>query len=223
MDEPYQRHELKELGDGFPPRGPICDCCGVRVPQFADLEERDRARVLQLIRDNRDMVARQELIAATGCSERWAKIWVQHRGRPQPRFPGPPCPFCGVQLPSLQSQQCLHCKADWHLAEVQPVTDVAPPLRGSLVWHGPAGGETWYVFFERLAAPSEIERAETVTLLAPPVWILRFVGSGGSDEERSWSPRERILFGTLSGWSHSDIKALKAALILAGQRAEDDA
>jgi hypothetical protein len=111
----------------------------------------------------------------------------------------------------------LHCKADWHLAEVQPVTDVAPPLRGSLVWHGPAAGETWDVFFERLVAGSEVEPDGNEALQGQPVWILRFVGSGGNDEERTWSPREHILFGTLPGWSPSDIKALKGALGLAGR------
>jgi len=110
-NRPYSRRELRRAGHGFPERGALCRTCKTHVPQFVELSDDDRRRILDLI-DEDPLGAMSELEAVTGCPPRWAKIWVQHRG--DARFKGPPCPECGEPLPSAGSRQCLHCKADWH-------------------------------------------------------------------------------------------------------------
>ena len=87
MDGPaYTRAEALASEGGFPDRGPLCERCRTRIPQFAELTTRDRERVLALIRNKQFTLAMRELGAATGCNRRWAKIWVLHSGRPHPRF-----------------------------------------------------------------------------------------------------------------------------------------
>ena len=114
-NEPYSRTELKLAEDGrWPERGERCEHCGVLIPQFAELHDQDRARILRLIVEGRTILAQQELEACTGAPPRFAKIWVIHSGRPSPRFPGPPCPHCGKPLATSRAKQCLHCHADWH-------------------------------------------------------------------------------------------------------------
>jgi hypothetical protein len=111
----YSRDELRAASDGrWPERGHRCNRCGVLVPVLVELADDDRAKILHLIAEGRVMLARQELIAATGAPPRFAKIWVLHAGRPQARFSGPPCPYCGEPLASLRAKQCLHCHRDWH-------------------------------------------------------------------------------------------------------------
>jgi hypothetical protein len=82
-------------------------------------------------------------MAATGAPPRFAKIWVIHEGKPQPRFPGPPCPHCGNPLASSRARQCLHCHRDWHndtsvafpvgritkVEMMDPLLDVCPSFR----------------------------------------------------------------------------------------------
>jgi hypothetical protein len=117
----YSRSEVLALGNEFPRRGQLCHHCGLRIPDFADLRGEGRRRVLGLIRDDRRIMAIAELCALTGCSLRWAKLWVHHAGRPQARHPGPPCPFCGEPLKTSRAQLCLACGCDWHGdAELDP-------------------------------------------------------------------------------------------------------
>lgn len=116
--KPYSRDELKAAADGrWPDRGERCGRCGVLVPQFADLTVGDRGRIVHLIIEGRKMLAQRELMAATDAPPRFAKIWVLHEGCPQPRFPGPSCPYCGEPLASSRTRQCLHCHRDWHGAK----------------------------------------------------------------------------------------------------------
>jgi hypothetical protein len=111
----YSREELLEAADGrWPERGLRCDSCGVLVPHFPELKDSDRARIIALVNGKHHMLAEAELRACTGAPPRFAKIWVLHAGRPNPRFPGPPCPHCGKPLASSRAKQCLHCHADWH-------------------------------------------------------------------------------------------------------------
>lgn len=110
----YSRAEVLALGDSFPTRGPLCHHCGLRIPEFAELHGEGRRRVLELIRDDRRIMAIRELQTITGCSLRWAKLWVHHAGRPQALYPGPPCPFCGEPLRTSRAQLCVHCGSDWH-------------------------------------------------------------------------------------------------------------
>jgi hypothetical protein len=114
--QPYTRAELEHASERFPDRGERCHRCGVLVPRFAELSPPVEARLHELIRSGRPIVAMQELVAATRCPLRWAKIWVIHDGRGEPRFPGPPCPRCGKPLRTSKAQQCPHCHARWHAA-----------------------------------------------------------------------------------------------------------
>ena len=113
--EPYTRAELEAVGDELPMRGPLCPHCNLCIPQFADLSDRDEARVRELIREMRPMAATIELQSATGCPEQWAQLWVKHRGRPIASYDPPtPCPYCGMLLRSNLAKQCRHCRRDWH-------------------------------------------------------------------------------------------------------------
>jgi hypothetical protein len=112
---PYSRSELLEAADGrWPDRGLRCDCCGGVVPEFAELTDADRVRIIGLAFRGQHTLAEAELQACTGAPPQFAKIWVLHAGRPNPRFPGPPCPHCGKPLASSRAKQCLHCHIDWH-------------------------------------------------------------------------------------------------------------
>jgi CheY-like chemotaxis protein len=93
--------------------GELCDHCRDRVPALvADEKVLDRARTLSW---GQPTLARAELIAATGCSEEAATLWVTHRGRALPVRPGPPCPSCRCDLPTTRAKQCIHCGAEWHV------------------------------------------------------------------------------------------------------------
>jgi hypothetical protein len=111
----YTREELRALGtNAMPLRGEICPKCQQHVPQFVDLTEKDEARLKQLIRDQRKMVATQELKALTHCPLSWAKLWVAHGGRADAAGTAAPCPYCGKPLKTALAKQCPHCNMDWH-------------------------------------------------------------------------------------------------------------
>jgi hypothetical protein len=77
----YTRAELQEAMDGrWPERGVRCDRCKTLVPQFAELLDADRARIVRLILEGRPVLAQAELEACTGAPPRFAKIWVLHSG-----------------------------------------------------------------------------------------------------------------------------------------------
>lgn len=116
---PYTREELRLVGGhAFPERGLRCHRCRTFIPRFADLSPTGEARLHELIRQGRQIMATKELIAETGCSLRWAKIWVVHDGRPGALVPGTPCPLCGKPLRTSRARQCPHCGADWHRGPV---------------------------------------------------------------------------------------------------------
>jgi len=113
-DPPYTREELETIGNRLPERGPVCPKCGVHIPQFAELSDSDSARVRQLIANQQPALATRELRSATGCPIAWAKIWVQHGGRPDAVGTSAPCPFCGKPLITALAKQCRYCLMDWH-------------------------------------------------------------------------------------------------------------
>jgi len=118
IDAPYTREEVLAAGDSFPERGLLCHRCKTKIPQFKDLSERDESRIRQMIRENRRMMAMAELRAATGCSSRWARIWVYHEGRPKPlENETVSCPYCGMPLRTSLAKQCRYCRRDWHDSE----------------------------------------------------------------------------------------------------------
>jgi hypothetical protein len=109
----YSRAEVRALGKAFPTRGELCHHCGLRIPLFVELSNASQRRIRALIREDRPIMAIQELRALTGCSLPWAKLWVQHAGRPRSLRPGPPCPFCGESLEHSRAQRCRQCGQDW--------------------------------------------------------------------------------------------------------------
>ena len=111
---PYTRAELAAHPDTFPERGPLCPRCKTRIPQFAELSDSDAYRIRLLIAHSQPSLAQAELVAATGCSRRFAKIWVLHSGRPDAVGTTAPCPYCGGQLATALAKQCKHCFMDWH-------------------------------------------------------------------------------------------------------------
>ena len=111
----YTKDELIRLvADEFPTRGETCPKCGVVIPQFADLTEKDEARLRHLISQGRKMMAMQELRSLTLCPVSWAKIWVLHSGRADAVGTTAPCPYCGKPLKTALARQCPHCNMDWH-------------------------------------------------------------------------------------------------------------
>src|SRR5262245_56559868 len=93
----YSREELRSV-TGLPDKGELCHQCGVRIPQFDEMDAALYQRLVHLIDHQQPVLATQELIAALKCPHSFAKIWVAHRGRAQPTYPGPPCPYCGKPL-----------------------------------------------------------------------------------------------------------------------------
>jgi hypothetical protein len=115
MSDAYTRADLASIDPGaWPDRGQRCGQCKVTVPEFADLDAANAARIKRLVVNGQSVLAMQELAALVGCSLRWAKIWVLHLGQAKPTFPGPPCPRCGKPIRTSAARQCPHCFADWH-------------------------------------------------------------------------------------------------------------
>jgi hypothetical protein len=111
-NQTYTRKELENFGEGFPDKGLFCKKCKTFIPQFAELSEEDAQRVRNLSSTQPDL-AMQELKYFTGFSERFAKIWVLHEGKPEVIYDYP-CPYCGEQLRTSEAKQCRHCLRDWH-------------------------------------------------------------------------------------------------------------
>lgn len=97
--------------------GHLCDGCGAFVLDFSEHYEA-LVRARQAAWNKQLSLAAAELMSVTGCSAPEAETWTRHAGRPGRSRPGPPCPFCHTPLPTSRSQQCLRCKADWHLPVV---------------------------------------------------------------------------------------------------------
>ena len=112
----YTRNELREA-TGLPERGELCHQCGVRVPQFAEMDEALYQRLVNLIDSQRGLMAMKELMSALECPNTYAKIWISHRGKAKPTYPGPPCPYCGGPLRTSRAKQCPHCFEAWHHKE----------------------------------------------------------------------------------------------------------
>ena len=116
IDEtPYTKEEIIRFGQALPERGLPCPKCGVVIPQFADLDDKVRFRLKNLLLQGQNMMAHHELRAATGCSVLWAKIWITHKGQPEYDVGTiTPCPYCGQPLRTPLAKQCRHCLQDWH-------------------------------------------------------------------------------------------------------------
>ena len=113
--EAYTKDELIRLVvDALPTRGAKCPKCGVIIPQFADLTEKDETRLRRLICQNQKTMAMHELRSLTLCPVSWAKIWVLHSGRADAVSTTAPCPYCGKPLKTALAKQCPHCNMDWH-------------------------------------------------------------------------------------------------------------
>ena len=62
----------------FPDRGHECPLCHTYIPVFCDLPDSVRHQLLELIKAGQGSKAADKLQQETGCSARWAKIWVLH-------------------------------------------------------------------------------------------------------------------------------------------------
>lgn len=111
-NQKYTREELESFGNGFPDKGLFCKKCKTFVPQFEELSESDAVRIKRLAH-SQSSLAMQELKYFTGCSERFAKIWVLHEGKPEVIYDYP-CPYCSKPLRTSEAKQCRFCKRDWH-------------------------------------------------------------------------------------------------------------
>ncbi|HKU43277.1 MAG TPA: hypothetical protein VJR89_34185 [Polyangiales bacterium] len=87
------------------------------------------------------------------------------------------------------------------------------PAPNDIVWTGPARDTHWRVRFigaiVDTSEEDELMPADTST----PSWRVRFESESGESFVRTWAPQQRILFGSLPGWSRSAIASLKRALI----------
>jgi hypothetical protein len=110
----YSRSEVVAAGSELPTRGLLCDECGEYIPVFEDFSEEDQRRVIHCFQHDRAFMAMLELRRATGCSLEWAKLWVYHRGKPNPAKETKPCPYCGEPLRTSLAKQCRFCWRDWH-------------------------------------------------------------------------------------------------------------
>lgn len=118
LTAPYSPAQLRAARASLPQRGLLCHVCGLRVPQFVALKSPLRRRIIWLINQRRPLMAAAELRAAISCPERWARLWVLHKGRPGRRRPGPPCRHCRTPLQHSRSSRCLICGTA-HLYEAQ--------------------------------------------------------------------------------------------------------
>ena len=206
MDAPYTRTEMKDLQNSLPVRGPVCLHCKGHIPQFAELRAVQRFSALAHIRSKRILEAMATVQNATGCCPLWAKIWAVHHGQPQPRFTGPPCPFCGAPLPSNNSRQCLSCKADWH-GTPGPNLEPAPPPRGSLLWSGIVSRTRQHILFEdlRLTPPNKPLEAFRSS------WVLSASSIEGESAQYAWSPTQ-LCFEDAPPWDINTLRVLESTL-----------
>ncbi len=81
---------LMLMSHNLPPENNrICHRCGQEIPQF-ELSAQERDRITYLMNQSRYMMAMAELRNAVGCSSTAAKLWIDHRGRPNPVILGHP-------------------------------------------------------------------------------------------------------------------------------------
>lgn len=114
MNDTYTRDEVDKAGDCFPEKGTFCPKCKTYIPKFEDLTEEKESIVKDIMGRRGKAAAMSELRKLTGCSARWAKIWVVHPNGPTPLHQGPPCPFCGGALRTERAKQRPHCFKTWH-------------------------------------------------------------------------------------------------------------
>ncbi len=111
----YSREDFEVFINGFPERGLFCEKCKAFIPVFEELTDTNIADLLRIIETN-PVVAIGEIVRLTGCSQRFAKIWVIHRGKPHSKNQTEkfPCPYCQKPLRTKESRQCRNCLQDWH-------------------------------------------------------------------------------------------------------------
>ncbi len=114
MSDCYSKMEVKLFGDEFPKKGEFCKKCKTYIPKFCDLTAEQENHLKELISKDEKILAVKQLVEYTGCSHRWAKIWVLHPNGPTPVLSGPPCPHCGKPLRTSKAKQCPHCLKRWN-------------------------------------------------------------------------------------------------------------
>ncbi len=119
--KPYTFEEASGFGDGFPDRGIKCFKCNTLIPQFQSLDKERLERWRSIIKVKGFKDADEYLISATGCNQRWAKIWRLHPYGPKAKTASEAkfdlstqCLFCGKPLRTQRAMQCPHCFKSWH-------------------------------------------------------------------------------------------------------------
>ncbi len=88
------------------------------------------------------------------------------------------------------------------------------PSPDQLLWSGEVSRKKWKIYCIEVVYPIDEEYSESALVSSSDsFWRLRFKREDGEFFEITWSPQDRIIFGTLSGWSKSAISDLKNALI----------
>ncbi|BAY74718.1 hypothetical protein NIES25_11320 [Nostoc linckia NIES-25] len=86
-------------------------------------------------------------------------------------------------------------------------------LPNQLLWSGEVRRAKWKIYCIEIVHPNEDYSEAILVSSSDSFWRLRFNREDGEFFETTWFPKERIIFGTLSGRSKSAIGDLKNALI----------
>lgn len=87
------------------------------------------------------------------------------------------------------------------------------PALGQLLWSGRVGLKKWRIYCIEVVHPTKEEEDENGLISSTdPFWRLRFESDDGELLETTFSPTERIIFGTIRGWSKPAIGEVKNAL-----------
>ena len=88
------------------------------------------------------------------------------------------------------------------------------PGPDEVLWSGSACGTQWEVRFVGVCEADDEEDGVASPDGTKKDWELSFDSATGESFRRTWSRHDRILFGTLAGWSKTSIGNLKRTLLL---------
>ncbi len=105
INDAYTNEQIALIAEGsLPDRGVYCEDCEIYVPIFKSVDDPERLNGIGF----KDTL--QKLMKATGCSKKWAEIWMYHLGG---ACNTKRCQACGEFLRTKVAKQCLSCGAEW--------------------------------------------------------------------------------------------------------------